>query len=465
MSFGTTEGDLDGSDVEYEPFIPKDPMAGEPTTQEPTVQQPTVQMGASGPSEPFPPPTPPQPSPAPKGRSTKRAALLGGVAGAAVAALIVGGVAVTRNDGSSSAKVTPATSAAPSGSSSGSGSGSGSGSSATPPTASTIPGLQGVAPTMDIRSVLRKVEPSVVAIETNLVSPNGGAFGRAAGSGVIISTDGLVLTNNHVIDQAGSIKVKLSDGRELTADLVGSSPDDDVALIKIRDVSGLTAAELGSSSQLQVGDPVVAIGNALDLQGTPTVTEGIVSALNRSIDAGNESGSNGGESLSNLIQTDAAINPGNSGGPLVNASGQVVGIDTAIIGDAQNIGFAIPIDSIKPLITDIQNGKSSVTGTAFLGVSTESVSDLGQATLDQFGITATSGAVVVNATPGTAAADLGLQQGDVITSVDGKAITSSDDLGTAIRAHQPGDQVKIEYQRKGETKSGTAKLGSRASGN
>ena len=104
MSFGTTEGDLDGSDVEYEPFIPKDPMAGEPTTQEPTVQQPTVQMGASGPSEPFPPPTPPQPSPAPKGRSTKRAALLGGVAGAAVAALIVGGVAVTRNDGSSSAK-------------------------------------------------------------------------------------------------------------------------------------------------------------------------------------------------------------------------------------------------------------------------------------------------------------------------------------------------------------------------
>ncbi len=319
---------------------------------------------------------------------------------------------------------------------------------------------------MDIRAVLRKVEPSVVAIETNLVSQNGGVFGRGAGSGVIISPDGLVLTNNHVIDQSGSIKVKMSDGRELSADLVGSSPDDDVALIKIRDVSGLTAAELGSSAQLQVGDQVVAIGNALDLQGTPTVTQGIVSALNRSIDAGSGSGgeSGGGESLSNLIQTDAAINPGNSGGPLVNASGQVVGIDTAIIGDAQNIGFAIPIDVIKPLITDIQNGKSSVTSTAFLGVSTESVSDLDQATLDQFGITATSGAVVANTTPGTAAADLGLQQGDVITSVDGKAITSSDDLGAAIRAHKPGDEVKIEYQRKGETQTGTAKLGSRASG-
>ncbi len=272
-----------------------------------------------------------------------------------------------------------------------------------------------------------------------------------------------MLTNNHVIDQAGSIKVKLSDGRELSADLVGSSPADDVALIKIRDVSGLTAAELGSSAQLQVGDQVVAIGNALDLQGTPTVTQGIVSALNRSIDAGSESG--GGESLSNLIQTDAAINPGNSGGPLVNASGQVVGIDTAIIGDAQNIGFAIPIDLIKPLLTDIQNGKSSVTSTAFLGVSTESVSDLDQATLDQFGITATSGAVVANTTPGTAAADLGLQQGDVITSVDGKAITSSDDLGAAIRAHKPGDEVKIEYQHNGQTQTGTAKLGSRASGN
>jgi putative serine protease PepD len=484
MSFGTTEGDVDGNEIEYEPFVPKDPMAGEPTTQEPvaqepvaqepvvqepvaqdfTAQEPTVEMGASGPSEPFPPPVPPKPAPAPKGRSTKRAAVLGGVAGAAVAALIVGSVAVARDNGSSSTSASaPVTTAAPSGGgASGSGSGSAAPSSASTPTPSAP---LGVAPTMDIRAVLRKVEPSVVAIETNLVSPNGGIFGRGAGTGVIISTDGLVLTNNHVIDQAGSIKVKLADGRELSADLVGSSPADDVALIKIRDVSGLTAAELGSSAELQVGDSVVAIGNALDLEGTPTVTEGIVSALNRSIDAGSESGSSNGESLSNLIQTDAAINPGNSGGPLVNASGQVVGIDTAIIGDAQNIGFAIAIDSIKPLITDIQNGKSSTTSTAFLGVSSESVSDLDQATIDQFGITADSGAVVVNTTPGTAADEVGLQQGDVITSIDGKAVTSSDDLGTAIRSHKPGDKVTIEYQRNGDTKSGTATLGSRASGN
>ena len=467
MSFGTTEGNVEG-DVEYEPFIPRTPTEEQPAVDEPTAQQPTVEMRTGGPTEPpFPPPMPAAPAPAPRRHSTRRAAVLGGVAGAAIAALVVGGVAVSRDNGSGSTPAAaPATSAAPSNNSSNGGNASaGSGSAAPTSAPAAAPSApSGVAPTLDIRSVLRKVEPSVVAIETNLVSPNGGLFGQGAGTGVIISPDGLVLTNNHVIEQAGTIKVKLSDGRELSADLVGTSPADDVALIKIRNVSGLTAADLGSSASLQVGDPVVAIGNALDLDGTPTVTEGIVSALGRSISTQNESGAT--ENLTDLIQTDAAINPGNSGGPLVNTQGQVVGIDTAIAGDAQNIGFAIAIDSIKPLITDLQNGKgNATTPTAFLGVSTESVSDLQQATKDQLNITADAGAVVVNVTPGTAADDLGLQQGDVITSVDGKAITSSDDLGSAIRGHKPGDQVKIEYQRNGETKSGTVTLGSRVAGN
>ena len=314
---------------------------------------------------------------------------------------------------------------------------------------------------MDIRAVLRKVEPSVVAIETNLVSQNGGIFGRGAGSGVIISPDGLVLTNNHVIDQAGSIKVKMSDGRELSADLVGSSPDDDVALIKIRDVSGLTAAELGSSEQLQVGDQVVAIGNALDLQGTPTVTQGIVSALNRSIDAGSGSQgeSGGGESLSNLIQTDAAINPGNSGGPLRERfrSGRRHQHRDHRRRPEHRLRDPDRRDQAAhhrhPKRQEQRHGHR-------VPRSVDRVrDDLDQATLDQFGITATSGAVVANTTPGTAAADLGLAQGDVITSVDGKAITSSDDLGAAIRSHKPGDEVKIEYQHNGEAKTGTAKLG------
>jgi len=444
MSSGTTEG-LDG-ELEYEPFIPTNP----------TIEQPTVEMSPGGPSEPLPPPPPSQPVPSPKGRGTKRAAVLGGVAGAVIAALVVGGIAVTRDSGSSTSSSAPVTSTAPSGSSDSSGSGSQSAPTSSSNQGSTGP--QGVAPTMDIRAVLRKVEPSVVAIETGLVSQNGGLFGRGAGTGVIISEDGLVLTNNHVIEQAGSIKVKLSDGRELNADLVGSSPADDVALIKIRDVSGLTAAELGNSSDLEVGDEVVAIGNALDLEGTPTVTRGIVSALNRSIDAGNES-------LSNLIQTDAAINPGNSGGPLVNSAGQVVGIDTAIVDGSQNIGFAIAIDSIKPLITDLKNGGGDVRGTAFLGVSSVGVNELDQPTLDQYGITVDSGAVIVQATPGSAAEELGLQEGDVVTAIDGTAVTSPDDLGSIIRKHEPGDEIKVEWLRNGETESGTAKLGSRATGN
>ncbi len=264
MSSGTTEG-LDG-EIEYEPFIPTNP----------TIEQPTVEMSPGGPSEPLPPPPPTQPVPAPKGRGTKRAALL----------------RWRRRRGDRRARrrwhrrharqrlveldlCARRRRSAPSGSSGSSGSGSQS--APTSSSAQTPTGPEGVAPTMDIRAVLRKVEPSVVAIETGLVSQNGGIFGRGAGTGVIISDDGLVLTNNHVIEQAGSIKVKLADGRELNADLVGSSPADDVALIKIRDVSGLTAAELGNSSDLEVGDEVVAIGNALDLEGTPTVTRGIVS--------------------------------------------------------------------------------------------------------------------------------------------------------------------------------------------
>ena len=436
MTFGTqstSEGHVDDQ-IEYvEPTSPIDE---------------TTELGFGGGSGSLPPPAPPEPvPPAPKPRSTKRAALLGGVAGAVIAALVVGGIAVTRDDDSSPTSA-PAASSEPANQ------------SATEPSteANEVPaapsGPSGAAEALDIRAVLRKVQPSVVAIETGLVN-QAGVFGRGAGTGVIISEDGLVLTNNHVIESADSIMVRLFDGRELPADLVGSSPADDVALVHIRDVSGLTPADLGASSELVVGDEVVAIGNALDLEGTPTVTRGIVSALNRSI-------SSGSESLDNLIQTDAAINPGNSGGPLVNADGQVVGINTAIIDGAQNLGFAIAIDAIKPLIEDIQNGGGDVRGLAFLGVSSVQVSELDAATLDNFGITSDSGAVIVSITPGSAAEDLGLEEGDVVTSVDGQAVTTPDDLGQSIRSHEPGDEITVEWQRDGETQTGTATLGSRA---
>ncbi len=337
MSFGTqstSEGHVD-DEIEYV----------EPTT--PIDQTTELDFGGGSGSGSFPPPAPPEPVPsAPKPRSTKRAALLGGVAGAVIAALVVGGIAVARDD-DSSATSAPAASSGPANQSPTEPSTAANEAPAAPS------GPSGEAEALDIRAVLRKVQPSVVAIETGVVGQGGGLFGRGAGTGVIISEDGLILTNNHVIESADSITVRLFDGRELPADLVGSSPADDIALVHIREVTGLTPAELGESSELVVGDEVVAIGNALDLEGTPTVTRGIVSALNRSIDAGSES-------LDNLIQTDAAINPGNSGGPLVNVDGQVVGINTAIIDGAQNLGFAIAIDPIKPLIEDIENGGGDV---------------------------------------------------------------------------------------------------------
>ena len=191
---------------------------------------------------------------------------------------------------------------------------------------------------------------------------------RAPGSGIVLSADGLVLTNAHVIGSVGDITVVLSDGSEHPATLVGASPDDDLAVIQVQDVDeDLVPAELGSSDDLQVGDEVIAIGNALNLGGEPTVTRGIVSAKDRDLNAE-------GVTLEGLIQTDAAINPGNSGGPLVNAAGQVVGMNTAIVADAQNLGFSIAIDVARPIIEDLKAGEGQVTpDQAFLGVSSTDV--------------------------------------------------------------------------------------------
>ena len=303
---------------------------------------------------------------------------------------------------------------------------------------------------LDIQALLRKAQPSVVSIQTGQTSSTG-VFG-AAGSGVIISDDGLVLTNAHVIDAATTMQVTLSDGRSVQADLVGSLPADDIALISLRDPGPVTPAELGTSADVQVGDDVVAIGNALNLGGPPSVTEGIISAKDRTIEAENET-------LRNLIQTDAAINPGNSGGPLLDAQGQVVGINTAIISDAQNIGFAIAIDSIKPLIQEIKDGNGTVTkDTAYLGVSTQDLSALGPDVLGQYGVQTTDGAFVTDIAPSSAAADGGMQLGDVITAIDAQPVTSSQDVGDIVRSHQPGDQIVITYERGGQTEHLTVVL-------
>jgi putative serine protease PepD len=205
--------------------------------------------------------------------------------------------------------------------------------------------------TMNVGEVLAKVEPSVVSIETQITAQRGffTEQGTGAGSGIVIDTDGTILTNAHVISGATSITVTLAgETKARPATVIASDTSRDLALLKVDDTSGLVAAPLGHSSDTAVGDQVVAIGNALALSGGPTVTEGIVSALNRTIET--DSGT-----LNGLIQTDAAISSGNSGGPLVNAKGEVIGMNTAVATssgtiNASNIGFAIPIDALRSFV-------------------------------------------------------------------------------------------------------------------
>ena len=305
---------------------------------------------------------------------------------------------------------------------------------------------------VDVGGVLSSVEPSVVSIETRSALLDGQA---GAGTGIVLTADGLVLTNAHVIAGLNEIQVGLFGGERAPARLVGSFPESDIALIQIEGESDLVPAELGSSAGLQVGEEVIAIGNALNLGGRPTVTRGIVSALDRSLSAQ-------GITLSNLIQTDAAINPGNSGGPLVNASGQVVGVNTAIIGDAQNIGFSIEIDTVKPLIEEIRAGGGDVRGDqAFLGVNTTDVSEETDVVRDQFDITLDEGAFVQSLVPDSAADEAGLEPGDVITAVNGEATPDSASVGAVIRRLAPGDEITITVVRGGDERAVTVTLGQR----
>jgi S1-C subfamily serine protease len=304
---------------------------------------------------------------------------------------------------------------------------------------------------MDIQAILDQVEESVVTIETN-VSAQGGVF-TGAGTGVVLSADGLIMTNAHVISQSDGITVRLFDGAEHDATLVGSEPASDIAIIRIDGVDDLSPAQLGESEALLVGEPVIAIGNALNLGGEPSVTTGIVSAVNRSIDSPEGR-------LADLIQTDAAINPGTSGGPLVDSSGAVVGMNTAIIQDSQNIGFAIAIDAAKPIIERIQNGESEITpDTPRLGVTTVPLDTVDDSVREQLEIQADEGAFVVEVVPDSGADAAGVEQGDVILSVDGEAITSNEQLGEIVRGHAPGDTIEIVVERGGQEQTLTAEIG------
>jgi serine protease Do len=255
---------------------------------------------------------------------------------------------------------------------------------------------------------------------------------------MVLSSDGYILTNNHVVADANSVTVTFTDNKKRIATIIGTDPANDVAVLKV-DATGLASVRLGDSAKAQVGEPVVAIGNALALPGGPTVTTGIVSALNRTIDGNNDT-------LQGLIQTDAAINPGNSGGPLVNARGEVIGMNTAILQNTNSIGFAIASNQIKPIIERLKkdgtNPASANKPRTFLGVSTQTVTKDLQ---DRFGLGAGKGVLVVDITPGSPADNAGLQSGDVITNFDGKEVLTDNELVAAVQAHKVGDQVKVAW--------------------
>lgn len=254
---------------------------------------------------------------------------------------------------------------------------------------------------------------------------------RSLGSGFIISEDGYILTNNHVIDGADDIKVKLDDGRELKGEVKGTDPKLDLALIKVTSKDKLPVAELGDSDAIQVGEWVMAIGNPFGL--AETVTAGIISAKGRVIGSG---------PYDDFIQTDASINPGNSGGPLFNARGEVVGINTAIVAGGQGIGFAIPVNMAKTIIPQLRETGKVVRG--WLGVSIQPVTkELAQA----FGLEEERGALVSEVMPESPAQKAGLKTGDVIVEFDGKKIKEMSDLPRLVAATPSGKQVAVKIVR------------------
>ena len=281
---------------------------------------------------------------------------------------------------------------------------------------------------------------------------------RAGGSGVIISADGYIVTNNHVVDGASKLRVKLNDGRTFDAKLVGTDSATDVALLKI-DAEGLTPAVVGDSNALVIGEEVMAVGNPLGtLSGT--VTNGIVSALNRNIAVQNNDGS---VNRLSVIQTNASISPGNSGGGLFNMAGELVGIVNAKSGasQAEGIGFAIPISNAIAIAQDLlENGY--VSGRPYLGITYITVAD--EATAQQLGVSA-YGIYIVEVSAGSGAAQAGLEPGDRIVSIDGQEIAARDDVSAIIDGHATGDVISITVARDGQMLTVSATLGEQTPNN
>ncbi|MHB8262793.1 MAG: S1C family serine protease [Acidimicrobiales bacterium] len=334
-----------------------------------------------------------------------------------------------------------------------------------------FPNRSVVAQPSDVQEVLAKVLPSVVSVTTQVFNPTGTAsrgLVEGAGTGMIVTSQGEVLTNNHVVAGASIVSVALyGQTLERQARVIGTDPAKDLALVQIEGVHGLPTVTLGNSSSLLVGDSVLAVGNALALAGGLTVTAGIVSALNRSLEA-RDPITSAVEHLTGLIQTDAPINPGNSGGPLVNSQGQVVGINTAVAGSAsngyqaENIGFAIAVNQVKPLMGLLQRGGTAypvgrTSGKPFMGVVVESVTPT---LAKSSGLHVDYGAMVVQTDPGAPATVAGIRPGDVIIEVSGIRVGDAVGLTSALGGDVPGSVVSVMVERGSKRLSFSVKLDS-----
>ena len=304
-----------------------------------------------------------------------------------------------------------------------------------------------------IADVVSKVSPSVVSIVTEVKTQS--YFGQsysstAAGTGIIVSADGYVLTNKHVIEGASTVRVITSDGKTYkNVKIVTTDPLNDVAFLKISDVTDLPAATLGNSKTLSAGQQVIAIGNALG-EYQNTVTSGIISGTGRSLTATDGNGRNS-ETLTDMIQTDAAINSGNSGGPLVNAAGEVIGINTATSTTADNIGFAIPISGVKGMLAQlIEKGTAE---RAYIGVYSQAINT---STAESYNLPVNKGAYLYNSQSysaiikGSPAEEAGLKDKDIVTAVGGVQIGAAGSLFSLLGEYKPGDTVQLTVLRGGE---------------
>jgi S1-C subfamily serine protease len=340
-----------------------------------------------------------------------------------------------------------------------------------------IAAMTSASTALSTSQIASRVDPGLV----DIVSTLGYQSAEAAGTGMVVTSSGEVLTNNHVIDGATSIKVTdIGNGRTYTATVVGYNKTDDVAVLQLQGASGLSTASFGNSSDVTAGDKVVALGNAGGKGGTPSVAAGRVTALNQAITASDE-GSGNSENLTGMIETNANIQPGDSGGSLVNAEGQIIGMDTAASSSSemsspfgsspsgqssssssaqsQTQAFAIPINRALSIASEIEAGSASSTvhigATGFLGVE---VGSSGNSFMPG-GEQDSSGVTVAGTLPGSPAAQAGLSEGDVIDSINGHAVSSSSDIQSAIGQDHPGDQVSVAWtDQSGQTHTATMTL-------